>query len=691
MYTNDWQWLLEQNRLLSAQTRRVNLCALERARGYRMAGDLPAPLLRAQGFAAVLDNLPLRHDGGWLAGNPWDLTAGELPAGLPAEEYDGLMGELARRGQRDFWAGFDHSLADYPNLLAKGVGGLLALVEGRLSAETDADKLITLRGFHVALKAFSRFALRQATAAEEAGDEGAAELCRAVAEDAPRTFPAALQLVWLTHLAFKTEGRAHMALGRLDQYLLPFYEDDLRHGRLTREEAGEWICHLFARLDAIGEVQNICIGGQTPAGTDAVNELSYLILECVGRVNSPHTNLSARFFDGTSPRFLRACFELIRTGIGFPAVFNDEVLVPGLVEVGIPLEHARDACMVGCIETMLSGCQPPWSDSRFNSPVYLLSALERAEVEGCTDFDAFQELFREETRQALAAHAQMINEHRALFPAERFPDPFLSVLTRDCISRGLDIHAGGAVFPPFHGIAVMGLATIADSLAALRRLVFTEHSLTLAELNRALRDDFHGAETLRQMLLHRAPKYGNDLPEVDELAADYVDWIACECLRLKFAEGGLFVAAMAANVQNISAGKEVGATPDGRHAFTPLSDAASPYFGRDEQGPTAFLRSVAKPDYQRVLTGSVINMRFDPAFFQDEEGAQRFLSFLRYFIAARIPELQFNFTSAQTLQDALRDPEHHRDLVVRVSGFSARFVELAREVQEDIARRRAHR
>ncbi len=517
-----------------------------------------------------------------------------------------------------------------------------------------------------------------------------AECLDAIASGAPRSFRQALQLVWLTHLAYKTEGRYHMALGRIDQYLWPFYQRDIQAGELTPEEALDYLCHLWARLDEIGEVQNICIGGLTPDGEDATNELSFLCLEATRRVQSPHTNLSARFHDRTPQRFHRACFEVIRSGIGFPAIFNDHVLLPGLEEIGIPPEAGRDYCMVGCIETMLPGRQPAWSDSRFNTPLYLLQALRQLGAEAHPTYERLVALFQQALAEAVAAHAAVVNAHIARFPAEKYPDPFLSAFTRDCIGRGRDINAGGAQFPRLHGVAVMGLATIADSLAAVKKLVFEEARLGCAELLAALEADFAGAEALRQALLHKAPKYGNDDPYVDEIAAQVVQWTAEECLKHEVIGGGRFVSAMAANVQNISAGKEVGATPDGRKAFTPLSDAASPYFGRDLNGPTAFLQSVSTPDYHKVLTGSVINMRFDPDHFAGEEGARRFLTFTNYFVAQRIPELQFNFSKNETLLAARREPEKYRDLVVRVSGFSARFVELAEEVQDDIMRRRAH-
>ncbi|MBE0696238.1 MAG: hypothetical protein IH586_04885 [Anaerolineaceae bacterium] len=284
-----------------------------------------------------------------------------------------------------------------------------------------------------------------------------------------------------------------------------------------------------------------------------------------------------------------------------------------------------------------------------------------------------------------------MNAHIRRFPAGQYPDPFLSAFTRDCIARARDVNDGGAQFARFHGIAVMGLATLADSLAALKKLVFEEKLIRLEDLLAALRSDFAGSEPLRQALLNRAPKYGNDEACVDEIAAQIVEWTAKECLKHQVAGGGRFVSAMAANVQNISAGREVGATPDGRHAFTPLSDAASPSFGRDLKGPTAFLHSVGTPDYHQVLTGSVINMRFDPDHFRDEAGAQRFLTFTKYFVKARIPELQFNFSKNEVLLAARREPEKYRNLVVRVSGFSARFVDLAPDVQEDIMRRNSHR
>ena len=622
-----WESLLERNLTGNYQSRPYNLCLYWRALSYREHSGEPEPLVRAYAFQNVLDHLEIEVDAGLVLGNCRGFSSNNLPDGVTETGYQQLVQEHTSRGQRDFWAGFDHTLADYPTLLTIGIEGYRARVREALARYPNPEQVATLKAIDITLAAFTTFIHRVASIARQAGRTDCADACSAVAEKPPHHFRDALQLVWLTHLVFKSEGRSHMALGRIDQYLRPFYDRDLREGTTNQASALELLCHLWARIDEIGEVQNICIGGLTPQGEDATNELSYLCLEATRQVKSPHTNLSARFSDLTPNSFHRACFEVIRTGIGFPAIFNDHVLIPGLVEIGIPSEIARDYCMVGCIETMLPGRQQSWSDSRFNTPLYLLQALHTMASEAQPSYGRLLALFQQALSEGMQAHTAHINSYIARFPAEKYPDPFLSALTHDCITRGKDVNAGGAQFKRFHGVCVMGLATIADALAAVKKLVFDDGSISYCELVAALDSNFEGAESLRQMLAHKAPKYGNDDPYVDEIAAQVVQWTAQECLKYQVWGGGQFISAMAANTQNISAGLEVGATPDGRRAFTPLSDAASPYFGRDLNGPTAFLRSVAFPDYHQVLTGSVINMRFDPDHFTSEEGDSPVLIF----------------------------------------------------------------
>ncbi len=670
---------------------RYDLPAFRRGSSYSQDSDPAEPLVRARAFAAVTDGLAVHvADDNLLAGSVRGFRSHELPPGASQAEYDSAIAACRQRGQRDFGAGFDHTLADYPALLAEGVDGIIRRIEESRARHSDSRSRTCLAAMIVALEGFRALILRHAHAAEKAGRPGTAEDLRAIAEAPPTTFSGALQLVWMVHLAFASEGRHHMALGRLDQYLLPYYLNDLRAGRLTRKNALGLLGALWRRLDEVGEVQNICIGGLRPDGSDATNELSYLILETALDVRTPHANLSARFHDGSPQEFYHACFETIRTGVGFPAVFNDHVLVPALTALGIPAVEARDYCMVGCIETMLGGRQGPWSDSRFNMPAVLLEAMSSLQGRSDPGFELLRGEFAAGIAEGIRAHAARINAHIRRFPVDAFPDPFLSALTHDCISRGRDVNAGGARFARFHGVACMGLSTVVDSLAAVRRFVFEEKRLSLGEMVDVLGRDFEGHEPLRQALVHRAPKYGVDDPQIDALAAWLVDLVGGECLKHRLDCGGRFVACMAANVQNISAGRDVGATPDGRGAGRPISDAASPYFGSDVQGPTALLHSVSVPDYSRAAGGTVINVKFEPEHFRGEEGFGRFVPLLKFFVRGRIPQLQFNFTGDETLRAARREPEKYRSLVVRVSGFSARFVRLDPEVQEDVIRRRAH-
>lgn len=687
----DWRAVLAEIRAGRGRRGAYNLCKYWRAVAYREHPAAPDPVMRAIAFGKMLENIPLfLYANDEIAGSIRGFYSDAPPPGVSDADYQGLAREHDEKGQRNFRAGFDHTLADYPSLLAGGIDGLLEKVGRSRMDNAESGKIEFLDSARIVLEAFRAFISRYAREARARDLVETAQCLDAVAGPRPRTLRQAMHLAWMTHIAFCAEDRRHMALGRADQYLAPFYERDLRQGLLDRDMALDLFCHLWAHIDEIGHVQNICIGGTTPDGRDATNELSYICLDATKLVKSPHTNLSARFHDKSTDRFHCACFECIRTGMGFPAIFNDHTLVPGLCKLGVPIETARDYCMVGCIETMLPGRQQAWSDSRFNTPLCLVEALDRLRETQYPSFETLETLFRESLASRIRAHAEAINSYKAGYPVERFSDPFLSVLTRDCIARARDINAGGAEFRGFHGICAMGLGTLADSFAAIRKLVFEEKRLTLSRLGEALDADFEGYEDVRLLLLNKAPKYGNNDDYVDSIAARLVEWFAGECLKHEIQGGGRFVICMAANVNNIDAGREVPATPDGRKARTPLSDAASPFFGRDRRGPTAFLGSVAAPDYTNAQGGTVINMRFDPLYFRGERGAGTFRAFTKAFVRRRIPQLQFNFTDDATLLDAQRNPDRHRSLLVRVSGFSAYFVELGPEVQADILRRRAH-
>jgi len=641
-------------------------------------GSDSEPVLRAKVFREALQACPkIAHPDALLFGEQeWFVE--ELPAYAKSkEEFSAVC--KANRASRSFAAGYSHTIPNYDMLLSLGIEGLLEKAE-------KAERAPALEGMEIALKAFSEFIIDFSKAA---ADKESAERLARIATKPPRNFIEAVQLVWLTHVAMAIEGRGHNAFGRLDQYLLKFYNADLKAGRLDRDAALNIICHLWCMIEGMHEITNICIGGQKADGSDATNELSYICLEATKLVKSPSTNLSARFHEKSEERYHRACAEVIITGIGFPAIFNDAPCIAALTRCRIPLEDARTFGMVGCIEPMIPGRQQAWGDSRFNTPLYLLQALDELPEQGPSSYDELFKTFSRKMREALAQHVKQINQAIESFPVEKYPDPFLSALTSDCLGRSKDINGGGAEFSRMHGIAGMGLGTLADSLSAIKKLVIEDKSVAFSRLRKALKNDFADAEPLRQQLLNKAPKYGNADPYVDNIARQIVKVFSEGCFAFETCDGGQFVPGMAANIQNISAGLDVGATPDGRKAGTPLSDAASPYYGRDRKGPTAFIQSVSCPDYKDVAC-TVINMRFDPSYFKGPEGVKRFTSFTKSLVSKGIQELQFNFNDNETLEKAMEHPEEYAGLVVRVSGFSAYFTQLDKTVQHDILRRRAH-
>ncbi len=652
--------------------------------------DLPEPLARARAFAKALRRIPKRIVGDSLlcGEQDWIVIAGsESGTTIPeCEDYERAV--AADRSRRNFVAGHDHTVPDYPELLRSGIGGILRrIANARRRRLGDRHSLAAMA---CCLRALAGFIRSYAALARRQGMDDLHCVLARLDSAPPTSFREALQLVWMVHVAMSVEGRRHNALGRMDQYLLPFYEAGRRDGSLSRDDALELLCHAWCMIEGMHEITNICIGGMGPDGTDATNELTYLCLEATLLVRSPSTNLSARFHDGSPASYHRACAKVILSGIGFPAIFNDHVIVPALERTGIPSAAARDYALVGCIEPMVPGRQQAWGDSRFNLPLYLLEALTGLPDHQAVSFDGLFADFVAKMRAGLAVHVATINDQIAAAAPDQYPDPFLSSLTADCVGRGLDINAGGAEFRRLHGIAGMGLATVSDSLAAVKHLVIDRSAIGLPALKAALAADFAGAESLRLMLQNRAPKYGNGDPDVDGIARDVVKAFADACLAWRTADGGRFVPCLAANIQNISAGKDVGATPDGRRAGTPLSDAASPYYGRDRRGPTAVIASVSTPNYTDIAC-SVVNMRFDPEFFHGPSGLDRFGAFTRVFVARRIQEMQFNVNDDAVLRAAMADPQAHRSLVVRVSGFSAYFTGLDHEVQLDILRRRAHR
>lgn len=683
---------------------------LFRLPGYESSAGEPDCCRRGQAvYTLFVTPTPYVYQNDWIAGS---LRPYITQTDAPTQEK--VRAVAAEHPERGFLTNFDHYSPDYREAVRLGVPGLLKKIAQSAQRHAgEPSRVDFLRAMERAMTGLQgRLTKYAAHCAALEGKPGydreklrfIAENCRALTESAPQTFAQALQLVWMIHTGFLAEGRFAMALGRMDQYLYPFFERDIRTGALTEAFATELLENVFMKIYErrvfLGEddVVNICIGGTQPDGRCAVNRLSYCILQAVRNCNVPGPNLSARMTPDTPDEFLDSCLQVIGTGLGYPALMNDTVNLEALRRYGYKAEDVYDYSMVGCIENFITGKQPPWSDGRFDTPrffEYLFNAgksyagdtvgLDTGSLSGITTMQEFMRRF--EAQLAAGAEQYMQNFYAASVvdaPQNR-TSPFLSCFCGDCIGRGLDINMGGSVYPSVHGAALMGVGTVCDSLAAIEKTVFVDRSLTLEELRDAMKANFRGYDAVRRAVA-AAPKYGNNDPFVDKYAVWFVDFLSDTFRQYKTRDGGGVYVAMAANINNIGAGKAIGATPDGRLAGEPLSDASSPTYGRDTEGPTATVLSVTKPSYEKVACGSVLNQKFTPNMFRDGK-RQKLLQLIRVYFSRGGQEIQINATSAEILKDAMVHPEKYADLVVRVSGFSAFYVTLAREVQLDILHR----
>ncbi|MDD6204551.1 MAG: pyruvate formate lyase family protein [Firmicutes bacterium] len=659
------------------------------------------PMRRANAFASLMTAEPHVYKNDLIAGSIYGLVQ---PSSADEQEWANRV--CALYGSRSWPTNFDHYAPDYRRLVTDGIAGTIARIDASAQKHQgrEAEFLAAMRK---CMEAFSGYIAGYAEAAEKAGLSDVAQTCRAVVSAPPKTFRQALQLVWLTHNAFVIEGRFAMALGRLDQYLYPFYRDDIKSGALTREYALELVSHTLIKIGefrffGFDDTVNIAIGGVDREGNDAVNELSRVILEAVRLCNIPGPNLSARISSKTDKSFIRDCLRVIGTGIGYPALMNDEVNVASLVRRGVPLEEARDYSMVGCIENFVTGAQPPWCDGRFNTPKYLELALNEGTcmqtgrhmgintvpVSQMKSMSDVLDAFRQQMEYGALDYVTWFNNENSRYNPWHYTQPFISCFCRDCIDRGLNINDGGALYPSVHGVGLMGIATVADSLYAIEYAVFEKKLCTLEQLVEALKADYVGFEPLRAELLS-APKYGNNIPQVDKYAQWFVTSQYDIFSKYHTPDGGWYSIGIASNVANIPAGTEVAATPDGRRNKEPLSDAASIMHGMDKNGPSAALLSLSKPDYTKSALGTVVNQKYSPNAFREDK-LDKLASMVQVYFSKGGQELQINAVSREVLQDAMEHPENYSSLIVRVSGFSAYYTCLSRDVQKDILRRTEH-
>ena len=685
------------------QTRQFPEYLFSRYDSFKNTEDLSMTKRRAYALNAVLENMDL------------EIIQGELLLGIDCLR-NSVFGDdsniadvnqyLSKIGARHFGSNNDHHAINYKNLLDNGIGGIINLSD----SVTDRNDFLDSVG--IALRGLSDYIVRWSDYARASDKESPysdllniqADMLANISINPPKTFWEALQLITIVELPVMwADLRAAQALGRMDQYLYPFYKKDIEDNIITKEFAQDLMDHFFAKIANNMDVRNIAIGGINADGEDSVNDLTYIILESCKRIGKAGGNITARISKKNPDEYILKCIDVIKTGIGYPAVFNDDLEIKALMNFGYPFEHAVDYCFVGCIEVFISGKQAPWSDSRFNMLKCVnlalrngfdsISGIQVGPKTGQPDtWEGFYDAFLIQIAQEFKKHITEIAAVKAEYDnnPEFYTSPLLSALTDDCIKRGKDICNGGAVYPSCHGVAAMGIGSVSDSLMCIKKYIYDEKLLTIDDLVKILDVNFECYEKERHMFINNSPKYGNNISDVDDIAKRVthdVSEIASQC---KINNIDHIWILLGANISNIYAGEEVGATPDGRLSKEPLSDAGSPYFGVERNGPTAVALSVASPEYINCPAGNVVNMRFDPETFKTEKGCKSLLYLIRACFEKGGIQLQFNTNSNETLLDAMEHPENYRDLVVRVSGFSANFVTLPKEVQEDILKRTKH-
>jgi pyruvate formate-lyase/glycerol dehydratase family glycyl radical enzyme len=598
-------------------------------------------------------------------------------------------------------------------------------------SEPDAGKrLDELRAMAIAADAAIRLAERYAALAREMAtrepdpDRSAdllriARTCDRVPASAPRDFWEAIQMYWFTHLGVITElnGWDAFSPGHLDQHLEPFYQQGIRDGTLTRDQAKELISCLFVKFNnqvappKVGvtdaesatytDFADINLGGLQRSGADGVGDVSYLILEALDELHlvqpSPNVQLSRQ----TPDAFLRAACNVIRKGYGYPALFNADGVVTQLLRAGKTLEDAREGGTSGCVETGAFGKEAYILTGYFNLPKMLELALHDGR-DPCTGrqlgphtgdprgFGTFEELFAAwefQLRHFVDIKLRGNGLIEQLY-AREMPAPFLSLITADCIERGLDYNAGGARYNTSY-VQGVGIGTLTDSLAAVQDHVFGHGTLTMDELLAGLDEDFAGGQALRQTLRNRSPKWGNDDEAADTLMRRAVDAFVGLIDGRPNARGGRYGVDMLPTTSHVYFGAMTGATPDGRQAGTPLSEGISPVQGMDHLGPTAVFRSAAKMDHART-GGTLLNMKLSPGLLDGEDGLARLASLVRTYFRLGGHHVQFNVVSAETLREAQRHPDDHRDLIVRVAGYSDYFCDLSSSLQDEIIARTEH-
>lgn len=671
-----------------------------------------------------------------------------------------------------FYNGVGHVTVHYDWVLAVGFKGIAAKAKKALDALNFGDAEYARRSHFLnavimsceaaIIYAKSYAALAREMAAKESNSRRKAELlriadnCENVPENGARDFWEACQSFWFVQQLLQIESSGHsISPGRFDQYMYPYYSKDIESGKITREFAQELIDCIWIKLNDLNKCrdaasaegfagyslfQNLIVGGQNAEGVDVTNDLSFMCITASLHVQLPQPSLSIRVWNNSPHDLLIHAATLTRTGVGLPAYYNDEVIIPSLMSRGLTLEDAREYNIIGCVEPQKAGKTEGWHDAAFFNmcrPLELVfsDGMDKGELVGVhtgdvTKFKTFDEFYDAYKKQMNYAISLLVNADNAIDVAHATlcPLPFLSGMIEDCIGRGKSVQEGGAIYN-FTGPQGFGIANMADSLYAIKTLVFDKKEVTLAEYKQALEDNYGKgldaektqkvvAEVVRELaaagrkiseteiaaavsslikgsdkydkLLEKidaVPKYGNDIPEVDAFARDVEYTYAKPLETYKNPRGGMFQAGMYPVSANVPLGAQTGATPDGRLAGKPVADGVSPSAGKDVHGPTAAANSVARLDHYIASNGTLFNQKFHPSALSGRQGLENFVALIRSYFDQKGSHMQFNVVSRETLLDAQKYPEKYKHLVVRVAGYSAFFTTLSRSLQDDIINR----
>lgn len=636
-------------------------------------------------------------------------------------------------------AGDAHLAVNYEKILAFGLKGYEERVKD-LKAKLDLtdpdsiDKNIFYKAVLIVIEAVHQFAQRYSKLAQELADKEKdskrkaelleiSRICAKVPYEPATSFYEAVQSVWFIQLILQIESNGHsLSYGRFDQYMYPYYIKDIQEKVITKDEALELLTCLWIKTLTINKVrsqahtlssagspmyQNVTIGGQTPDKKDAVNELSFVVLQSVAQTRLTQPNLTVRYHKNINKAFFDDCIEVMKLGFGMPALNNDEIIIPSFINWGVKEEDAYNYSAIGCVETAVPG---KWGYrctgmSYINFPRVFLCAMNDG-VDLTTgkrftkgygyfkDMKSYEELLSawDKTVREMTRYSVIVENAIDKASERDVPDILCSALTDDCIGRGKTIKEGGAVYDFISGLQV-GIANMADSLAAIKKLVFEEKKITPIQLWNAILDDFQSDENkkIQAMLIDEVPKYGNDIDYVDNLVVEAYDSYLDEIKKYPNTRyhrgpiGGIRYGGTSSISANVGQGMGTMATPDGRNAYEPLAEGCSPAHNADKNGPTAVFKSVAKLPTEKITGGVLLNQKMTPQMLSTEENKQKLEMLIRaFFNRLHGYHVQYNIVSRETLIDAQKYPEKHKDLIVRVAGYSAFFNVLSKKTQDDI-------